>query len=304
MIIPLYATSVHQVATRIVELRAQSGVAAMARGITLIIECDPTDLENSIQTACSATIEHPGRVVVVTTQEPNAASTLDAQIRVGSDGGSGEVIVMRLRGPATEHLDSAVRPLLIPDVPVAVWWPSNRPKVPANSPLGGLASRRITDARESQATLAQLTNGYTPGDTDLCWSRLTPWRSSLLAALHGRASTEPVTSAVVCGPPAVAGDLMAAWLASSLRVPTRLEPVVGSALKSVELHFSGGSSLMLDRENTAAGVVLRQSGLPDQNLVLSGRTTPDCLAEELRRLGPDHVYGHLVTEALPIYQRS
>jgi hypothetical protein len=36
---------------------------------------------------------------------------------------------------------------------------------------------------------------------------------------------------------------------------------------------------------------LRQPGQPDRLIALARRTVPDCLAEELRRLDPDDVYG-------------
>ena len=302
MIIPLYATSVNQVATRLVELRAQSGVAALARHQTLLIECPAADTENSIQIARAATMGHPGRVVVVTAQAPDAHPALDAQIRVGSDAGSGEVIVLRLVGHAAGHLDAVVSPLLLPDTPVVVWWPSQRPEVPATSALGALASKRITDAREAAdvaAALEQLSAGYTTGDTDLCWARLSPWRAMLAAALKGTTLPGPVTSAMVSGPVGVAAELMATWIGFVLRVPVRREVDFSGALSAVELNFSGGGRLLLDKEHTQAGVMLRLTGHPDRHLVLSRRSTPDCLAEELRCLGSDQVYGQLVTEALP-----
>lgn len=352
MIIPLYATSVNQVATRLTELRAQSGVAALARHLTLLIECTPADMENSIQTARAATMGHPGRVVVITAEAPDSHPAMDAQIRVGSDAGSGEVIVLRLLGMAADHFDAVVAPLLVPDTPVAVWWPSQRPETPATSALGALASRRITDAREAPETagaLRRLIDGYTPGDTDLCWARLTPWRAMLATALKGapaagtvaglaagatvsadsgavtsgdlevdtspnaqapgeasipeagEAAPNAITSAVVSGPDSVSADLMAAWIGSTLRVPVRRREGITGALSAVELNFSGGGRLLLDKEHTQAGVVLRLTGQPDQHLVLSRRSTPDCLAEELRRLGPDPAYGRLVSEALPRY---
>jgi len=167
-----------------------------------------------------------------------------------------------------------------------------------------MATRRITDARGANdpvKALHQLTTGYTPGDTDLCWSRLTPWRTMLVAALQDAPAPGAVTSAAISGPRGVAADLMAAWLGSTLRVPVRREVGPHGALSAVELNFSGGSRLLLDKEHTQAGAVLRCSGRPDQHLVLSRRSTPDCLAEELLQLGPDLAYGELVTKALPVY---
>ncbi|MCL1898121.1 MAG: glucose-6-phosphate dehydrogenase assembly protein OpcA [Micrococcales bacterium] len=307
MIIPLHATSVSQVATKLAELRAQAGSAALARGLSLVVECEPADIENTIQTAIASTMEHPTRVVLVTSEAPDAPASMDAQIRVGSDGGSGEVIVLRVLGEATRHLAAVVAPLLVPDVPVAAWWPAARPDHPAQSPLGQLASRRITDAREAQdqpAALKRLSSHYTSGDSDLCWARLSPWRALLVTALTGVTAAEQISSAVVTGPAGVAVDLMAAWIASTERVPVRWVQGPSGPLGAVELNYSGGGRLLLDKARSGAGVVLHHTGQPDQQLVLSRQSTPDSLAEELRRLGPDPVYGELVTKALPVYWRN
>ena len=65
--------------------------------------------------------------------------------------------------------------------------------------------------------------GYTSGDTDLAWSRITYWRALLAAALD-QAPHEPITSAVVSGlqtEPAL--DIMAGWLATRIDGPVRRE---------------------------------------------------------------------------------
>ena len=40
-----------------------------------------------------------------------------------------------------KHPESVVLPLLLPDSPVAVWWPADHPPDPAEDPLGRLAQR-------------------------------------------------------------------------------------------------------------------------------------------------------------------
>mgnify|MGYP002621873647 CR=1 FL=1 len=78
-----------------------------------------------------------------------------------------------------------VMPLLLPDAPVVAWWPGDSPQVPAKDPIGLLAQRRITDAKacpDPVAAIRSRADGYVPGDTDLAWTRLTPWRSLLAAA--------------------------------------------------------------------------------------------------------------------------
>ena len=111
---------------------------------------------------------------------------LDGQLRVGGDAGAGEVVVLRISGPLAAHADSVVLPFLLPDTPVVAWWPGVAPAVPAQDPLGQLAIRRLTDATGAEDPLASIKSrlqGYTPGDTDLAWSRITYWRALLASAI-------------------------------------------------------------------------------------------------------------------------
>ena len=86
-----------------------------------------------------------------------------------------------------KHADSVVLPLLLPDSPVAIWWPHDPPADPAADPLGALAKRRITDAAEvhrgKTKALETQCASYVAGNTDLAWTRLTPWRALLAASL-------------------------------------------------------------------------------------------------------------------------
>ena len=59
------------------------------------------------------------------------------------------------------------------------------------------------------------------------------------------------------------------------------------SLGSVELNRPG-----------AIDAVLKQPGQPQQQIALPRRSLQDCLAEELRRLDPDEVFGEVVTEGL------
>jgi glucose-6-phosphate dehydrogenase assembly protein OpcA len=313
MIIPLYATSTGQVADKLVEIRFDGGLAALSRLLTLIVECDAAAVETSIQAANLASMEHPCRVIVVTAEELDGPASLDAQIRVGSDAGASEVVVLRLRGEGGNHLAAVVTPLLLPDTPVVTWWPAARPPVPALHPLGKLASRRVTDATANQpaatdlpgriAQLQLLTDGYTDGDTDLAWTRLTPWRSQLVAALNISA-VEPITSATVSGPSVVTSELLAAWLAELLGVQVRREQTDTEFLTAVELHLSGGGRILLDKGLEESQAVLRITDQVERIVSLARYSRPEALAEELRRLEVDHVYGRLATRAVPDFIAS
>ena len=90
----------------------------------------------------------------------------NAQVGIGN-GWSGETAVIRLSGEVVRHPESVVLPLLLPDSPVAVWWPADHPADPAEDPLGRLAQRRITDAafvsRGKIQALHEQCAAYAPG---------------------------------------------------------------------------------------------------------------------------------------------
>ena len=286
----LLDTSTTAVNKKLDELREQAGVVTMGRVGTLIIKCDSQALlEDSIEAANAASHEHPSRVLAVTAVDAESADVrLDAQVRVGGDAGAGEVVALRLSGQLAGHADSVVIPFLLPDIPVVVWWPDIGPAVPAQDPLGKLAIRRITDATNADDPLSAIKGrlpGYTAGDTDLAWARITYWRA-LLASAVDQKPHEPIRSALVSGlrtEPAL--DIMAGWLANCIDGPVRR--VVGEL--KVELERES-ETITLSRPQEGATATLSRTGRPDALVPLARRETRECLAEDMRRLDPDETY--------------
>ena len=296
MIVDLPSTTVSAVNKKIVELRERGGVMALGRVLTLVMLTDDgSPVENAIEAANSASREHPCRVIVLARGQRKAAARLDAQIRVGGDAGASDVIVLRGYGPLSAEEASAgmVMPLLLPDAPIVAWWPGEAPAVPSADPVGKLAQRRITDALAAKNPLRafeQRRAHYVDGDTDLTWTRLTPWRALLAAALD-QPPFEPVTSVLVAGEAvSPSTDLLAGWLAVRLGVKVKRSPAAsGPGLVSVRLERAGGSVELTRPDGKVAR--LRQPGQPDRSVALSRRQVRDCLVEELRRLDPDEIYG-------------
>src|SRR5690606_24301659 len=178
----LTAASTAHDAQRLFESREDVGAMALSRVLTLVLVVPEDDAEAALAVANAASHQHPARIVCVILANARGKARLDAQIRVGGDAGASEVVVLRLYGELTRHARSVVTPLLLPDSPVVVWWPSDAPKAPAADPVGAMAHRRITDAaagKNISATIRRLARAYEPGDTDLAWSRITLWRGLL-----------------------------------------------------------------------------------------------------------------------------
>jgi glucose-6-phosphate dehydrogenase assembly protein OpcA len=211
-------------------------------------------------------------------------------VRVGAEAGTGETVVLRLYGEVINHAQSVVLPLLLPDAPVVAWWPVNAPLDPAKDPLGALAQRRVTDtyaAEQPNDELEARAGAYTPGDTDLSWTRITPWRSMLAAALDQ----------VVCKVNSVevegeefnpSCELLAMWLAGRLDVPVERSVSSGPGLTAVRMETDCGA-IVLDRPDGSLATLSIQ-GQPDRAVALKRRETSELIAEELRRLDPDDTY--------------
>jgi len=303
VIVDLPNTTTSAISKALVKIREEGGAVALGRVLTLIIATRLGEEEEAIEAANDASREHPMRVIVVSTGADEQVSTdearIDAQIRVGGDAGASEVVVVRAHGGAAADQESLVTGLLLPDTPVVAWWPGQAPENVSRSAIGRIAQRRITDAAASPDPLQALgtsASTYQPGDTDFSWTRLTLWRAQLAAVLD-QPPYLPVTGVEVHG----AADspstvLLAAWLQLQLKVPVGLrvseESHGASGIQGVLLTRDAGP---IELERTSANIAtLVQPDQPTHDISLPRRSLRDCLAEELRRLDPDDLFGDVI----------
>ena len=293
MMIDLAQTSTGQIHDSLRQARQRLGGPASGMVLTLVIVTDETAQYDAVRAASEAAREHPCRVLAVIIRRPQSESRLDAEIRVG-EASPGETVLLRMYGPLGQHADSVVIPLLMPDTPVVTWWPGSPPAVPAADPLGALAQRRITDAAasgEPERTLETLARGYRPGDTDLSWTRATPWRTLLAATLdqpHGAISG----GTVAAEPSNPSADLIASWLSTRLGVPFDNEVSAGPGITGVTFSTADGDISLTRPDGRVA--LLRRPDQPERHVSLHRRDTAELLSEELRRLDPDEVYAESI----------
>lgn len=300
MIVDLPSTTMVDVSKALVRLRESGGAVTLGRVLTLVIATSEQNVEEAVAASNEASREHPCRVIVMCAGNRRGATRLDAQIRVGGDAGASEVIVLRGYGPLANSsvYESLVTPLLLPDAPVVVWWPGKAPANPAESPLGRIAHRRITDsaaAGSPKTMLERLGRSYTDGDTDLAWTRLTPWRAQLAAALDLRTGIRVSRVSVRGHEHSPSTILLGAWLGYAFDVPVSREEVEtpgGTRISGVTIA-TDEIAIDLDRVN-ATEAVLTDPAQPDREISLPRRRLEDCLAEELRRLDADEVYGDVI----------
>lgn len=258
--------------------------------LTLVIATGEADHYDAVRAATEAAREHPSRILVLIRRDPQEESRLDAEIRPPGIAGPGEVLLLRLYGELGAHPDSVVTPLLAPDAPVVVWWPGVGPSSPSTDSLGRLAQRRITDAQRADSSVRDLLDrvaSYQPGDTDLTWTRITPWRS-LLASTMDRPCGWITDAEVEAEDDFPSADLLAAWLAEQLEIPVRRTISSGPAITGVRL-ITGSEEISVSRPDGRIATLSR-SGRPDQRVALPRRGSTEALAEELRHLDSDEVY--------------
>lgn len=299
MNIDLTDTTSGKINTALTRARRAAGAPAVGMVLTLVIVTDEGHHYDALKAASDASREHPARILAVIKRpgrspRERAAARLDALVTVGGESGVGEVVLLRLHGELAEQAHNVALPLLLPDAPVVVWWPGEAPGNPAGDPLGALAQRRITDAASAEDPVAALGTraaDYAPGDTDLAWTRITPWRSVLAAALDQKPVT--ITSAVVEGEaynPST--ELLGMWLGARLSVPVERAVSDGPGITAARLG-TGEGEICLDRPHGSLAL-LAMPGQPDRHVALHRRPTAELIAEELRRLDPDEAYEQAV----------
>ncbi|MEU3309588.1 glucose-6-phosphate dehydrogenase assembly protein OpcA [Nocardiopsis sp. NPDC055551] len=304
MTLYLPRTTTSEITEALMAERLSVGGGAMNMVLTLVIVTDEADHYDAVRAATEAGREHPSRVVALVRRDPKAEPTIDAEIRRPGTSGPGEAVLLRLYGPLGEHPDSVLTPLLVPDAPVVVWWPGQGPVDPASDPVGRLAQRRITDALRAPDPLRDLMDRvahYRPGDTDLTWTRLTPWRS-LLASVMDQPCGWVTGAKVTAEPDYPSADLLAAWLSERLEISVERHASDGPGLTEVSLTTDQGDIVISRRDGRVA--TLSRFSQPDQRVALARRGAATALAEELRRLDPDETYANAARHLGPMLAGS
>ena len=288
MIVKLSTTNAAEVQQAIASARHHVG-ASSGLVFTLVVVAELAEYDRAMEACMEAGREHPSRILLLTNGRARA-DRMDAEVQAG-EGAPGEIIALKFHGVLQQHRESVVLPLLLPDLPVIVWWPGRSPKAPGLDPIGRLATCRITDAMGDPNPIGALevrARNYCPGDTDLTWTRITRWRGLLAAALDAY-PMEVSRVGVSAAPENAAGSLLAAWLSDRLDVPVSVDRdrpgvgITGVVLGSVDDEI---------RVTRADGNLATFSapGLPQRLVALPRRDLNTLLAEELRRLDDDPIY--------------
>nr|WP_315566187.1 glucose-6-phosphate dehydrogenase assembly protein OpcA [Arachnia propionica] len=159
-----------------------------------------------------------------------------------------------------------------------------------------MATRRITDsmgAPDPQLALAIRARNLVPGDTDLCWTRITRWRALLAAALDQ--FPHRVTSALVRSTPDNAcSTLLVTWLEQQLGVPVLHEDSDQPGISEARLTTDQGD-IVINRGRSETIARYAVPGQPERKVALKRRPLTELLTEELQRMDPDAVFESVVS---------
>jgi glucose-6-phosphate dehydrogenase assembly protein OpcA len=276
--------------------RRTGGAVTSGIALTLVVVVDHQDVEEAEEAATIAASRHPMRMLMVIRRQIDApVPRLDAEVTIGGRLGPGEAVVMRMYGRLGLHAESVTLPLLAPDAPVVTWWHGEPPEKIAYDPLGVFAERRITDvsrAKDPNAALQGRADDFAPGDTDLAWTRLTPWRAALASAFDG-VRHRPNAATVHGGKNEPSARLLAGWLSARLGMSVQVDGTDDEPVGGVEIAFPDGKTTRASLEG--GSLVLRREGQQDSYMPFGERPLGELLAEELRRLDHDHVYAEALS---------
>lgn len=183
--------------------------------LNLVVYAEGAQARAEVEDLLGSVFErHPCRAIVLAAERGAAEARLEAFVSTrcqlsarGSKRICGEQITIEAAGSAVETASTAVAPLLVPDVPVFLWWkdiPHYEDKLFTR--LAGMADRIVIDSAsfdepyEDLLRLSRLLQGGRLRLSDLNWGRLTSWRS-LVAGFWDvsdyRASLEQITKVVI-----------------------------------------------------------------------------------------------------------
>ena len=186
---------------------------------------------------------------------------------------------------------SVVLPLLLPDSPVAVWWPADAPEDPAGDPLGALAQRRITDAAApsgARPARSSASARRTPRATPTlpgpgsrrgarCWRP--PSTSTRRRSRPPRSRRNGSARAPTCSSPGWSTG--SGWTSRGTPRAARGSPRWCCTQRSGDVSISRADGKLAS---------FSSPGQPDRPVALKRRSIPELLAEELRRLDEDDTY--------------
>jgi glucose-6-phosphate dehydrogenase assembly protein OpcA len=276
----------------------------------------------------SATV--PQRTIVIRA-DPGGTSEMSSWISANCHviGGGRQVCSEEVNivagGARMLHVPPLVNSLLLPDMPVALWWVGDLPddhREYARSLLDP-ADRLIVDSAHFDSVkdldvVSRIAAQTITAPADLNWVRLEEWRAATAAVFDPPSMRERLRAIrgirVQCGCGPFFGDraealLFVAWIAAQTGqdVPFELvEDDGGAGIRSAELRFEDGSNAVIRRDLDRGVVVASADGnevAVDSITRARVRDLDDLIVRLLQRPEADAVYLKTLRSALALAAR-
>ncbi|HSD02397.1 MAG TPA: glucose-6-phosphate dehydrogenase assembly protein OpcA [Gaiellales bacterium] len=261
--------------------------------LNLIVHAPDTErIEVAIEALEHVGPSHPLRAIVATPGDGDLRASVASSCWVGAS--DRQVCSERVLVEAhAKALPSAVTSLLVPDLPVFLWWqgPFTHEEGLAGG-LSALASRLIVDSGECGLEGVLAARLLAPSVADLVWSGLHPWRDAVAGLFDGPSEVralQRIRAVDVRGPENEA-RLMAGWLRSALAADIDLNREGRQHhLERVTMR-AGGKEYLVERKTRGRLGTATVPGLLDYPVVLAPPPRPSLLADELSRLAGDRLF--------------
>jgi glucose-6-phosphate dehydrogenase assembly protein OpcA len=264
------------------------------RAITLnliVVAPDAEGVEAAVEALEHVGPSHPLRAIVATPADGELRASVASSCWVGASDRQvcSERVVVEAGAKA---LPSAVTSLLVPDLPVFLWWQGPFDEGGLAKELSRLASRVIVDSGECGLEGVAAARSVGGAVADLAWAGLLPWRDAVAGLFDGPKEVkalERIRAVDVRGPENEA-RLMAGWLRSALESEIDLHREGRTRhLERVTMQ-SGGKEYLVERSGRGRLGTATVPGLVDYAVLLAAPPRSSLLADELSRLSSDRLF--------------
>lgn len=242
------------------------------------------DHARATETLTRASARVPQRTIVIRA-DPEGKSDISSWISANCHivGGGRQVCSEEVNivasGDRVQHVPPLVHALLLPDMPVAVWWLGDLPSdhhAYADTLLGP-ADRLIVDSSHFNSVadlelVCRIAEETVTAPADLNWARLEEWRAATAAVFDPPSMRDRLRSIRSIDLRGGRGDtlgemaeplLYVSWIAAQTAGDVAFdlaEDRGGPGIRSAEIHFADGSSALIRRDPERGVVVATWGG--------------------------------------------
>jgi glucose-6-phosphate dehydrogenase assembly protein OpcA len=268
----------------------------------LLIYCETGAAANEVAGEIDPIVQqHPSRVLILVSEDSGGGREVDAFVSATCYAGEGgrrvcaESVTIYAGAAPERRLPATARPLVIGDLPTALWWTSAQPAVLAGDlfrELASMSQQLILDSGRGPTRSSGLPRWRVVVEpageselSDLAWTRTHPWRSALGQSLAPQSVPGALGSIrrvdIEYGSSGTSGALLVAgWIASRLG----WEQLSARAERGrIEARYRGRGGEV----SVAAKEIAAPTGLQSVTLAWDESDEPRTLA--LRRMQDDRL---------------